>query len=105
MIEKILETVMLVCFAAAWPASIYKSWTSRSRKGKSLLFLGIIITGYICGIAKVLVSDGSKFMLLPYAINTALVVTDLILYYRNYRIDENLGPLFSFKGKDKQKNG
>ena len=73
MLSYILETVMLLCFAAAWPASIYKSWTSRTRKGKSLSFMLIIIVGYIAGIAKVLVSNSSVYMLIPYTLNTVLV--------------------------------
>ena len=39
MLSYILETVMLLCFAAAWPASIHKSWVSKTRKGKSLSFM------------------------------------------------------------------
>lgn len=81
---------MLLCFAAAWPASIYKSWTSRTRKGKSLPFMLIIVTGYIAGMAKVLVTDTANYMLIPYTLNTCLVLCDLVLYYRNYRIDEGL---------------
>jgi hypothetical protein len=40
---------MLVCFGAAWPASIYRSWTSRTVAGKSLVFLIIVFAGYIAG--------------------------------------------------------
>ena len=94
MLSYILETVMLLCFAAAWPASIYKSWTSRTRKGKSLSFMLIIIVGYIAGIAKVLVSNSSVYMLIPYTLNTVLVLCDLVLYYRNYRIDEGKSDIF-----------
>jgi len=32
------EIIMLVCFGAAWPFSIYKSYTSRSNAGKSIFF-------------------------------------------------------------------
>lgn len=92
--SNILETVMLLCFAAAWPASIYKSWVSRTRKGKSLAFMLIIVTGYVAGIAKVLVSGTAIYMLIPYTLNTTLVLCDLALYYRNYRIDEGLPHIF-----------
>ena len=81
---------MLVCFAAAWPASIYKSWVSRTRKGKSLAFMMIILTGYVLGIAKVFVSHTELYMLIPYTLNTTLVLCDVALYYRNYRIDNGL---------------
>lgn len=94
MLSNILEAVMLVCFAAAWPASLLKSWTSRTRKGKSLFFLVIIFIGYIAGMAKVIVGEGASYMLIPYTFNTTLVICDIILYYRNYRIDEGKPPLF-----------
>ena len=92
--DSALESIMLICFAAAWPASIHKSWTSRTRKGKSLSFMLIIIVGYIAGIAKVLVSNSSVYMLIPYTLNTVLVLCDLVLYYRNYRIDEGKSDIF-----------
>lgn len=87
LLGNILEIAMLVCFAAAWPASIHKSLVSRTRKGKSLAFLVIVLTGYLAGIAKVLVLHASIYMLIPYTLNTTLVACDLLLYYRNYRID------------------
>lgn len=50
----------------------------------------IILTGYIAGIAKVLVSHTAIYMLIPYTLNTTLVLCDVALYYRNYRIDNGL---------------
>ncbi|MEG1641989.1 MAG: hypothetical protein RR272_02640 [Synergistaceae bacterium] len=99
-LESILEVTMLICFAAAWPAALYKSWVSKSRKGKSLLFLFIVIIGYSCGIVKVLINGHQSYMLIPYTFNTALVIADVILYYRNYRIEENKGPIFALFRKD-----
>ena len=90
----IFETIMLVCFAAAWPASIYRSWKSRTRKGKSLSFMLIILTGYAAGIIKVLISGSAAYMLIPYSVNATLVACDIVLYYRNYRIDEGLPDIF-----------
>ena len=69
---------------------IHKSWASRTRKGKSLAFMMIVLVGYIAGIAKVLVSHTAIYMLIPYTLNTTLVLCDLALYYRNYRIDSGL---------------
>lgn len=78
----IFEIVMLVCFGAAWPFSIYKSWTSRSCAGKSVIFLYIVVIGYLSGIAhKVLYSyDGVVFL---YGLNLLMVLTDIGLFYRN----------------------
>ncbi|MDR2780281.1 MAG: hypothetical protein LBB28_04065 [Synergistaceae bacterium] len=85
---KILETVMILCFGAAWPASIIKSWRSRTAKGKSIFFLLIVLTGYCAGIAKVLVSEGTGgFLLLPYGLNTVMVAADTVIYFRNVSID------------------
>lgn len=85
---KILETVMLVCFGAAWPLSIIKSWRSRTAKGKSISFLVVVLVGYVAGIAKVLITDGiGGFLLIPYAINFLMVFSDACLYFRNKRLD------------------
>ena len=84
----ILETLMLVCFGAAWPASIYKSWKCKTAKGKSLSFLFIVLLGYTIGIVKVIVTDGvGGFLLIPYVINELMVLCDVVLYFRNRRID------------------
>jgi len=42
----IYEIIMLICFGAAWPFAIYKSYTSKSVLGKSALFLVIVLVGY-----------------------------------------------------------
>lgn len=82
------ETLMLICFAAAWPPALYKSWTGRTRKGKSLLFLIIIVCGYCAGIIKVILGIGHPYLLVPYTFDATLVLCDIFLYYRNYRIEE-----------------
>ncbi len=82
----IFEAVMLFCFGAAWPMNIYKSWTSRTAKGKSLPFLLSIEIGYISGmINKVLYHN--DFVLYLYLLNFLMVGADLVLYFRNKRLD------------------
>ena len=54
----------------------------------------IVLIGYMAGITKVLVSHSAIYMLIPYTVNTTLVACDLVLYYRNYRIDEGLPHIF-----------
>ena len=94
LIDSLLESIMLICFAAAWPASIHKSWTSRTRKGKSLFFLLIVFFGYMAGITRVLLRDDGGFLILSYTFNSLLVFCDLLIYYRNYRIDEGKSDIF-----------
>ena len=85
---KFLETVMLVCFGAAWPFSLIKSWKSRTAKGKSIGFLLIVLVGYVAGILKVLIVDGiTGFLLIPYSINFLMVFTEACLYFRNKKFD------------------
>jgi hypothetical protein len=88
MIEGIFEVAMLLCFAAAWPFSIYKSYTSRTAKGKSLFFLLVLIMGYIFGIANKIVSDQVNYVLVFYIMDMCLVLIDASLYLRNMRLDK-----------------
>lgn len=81
----IFEAVMLVCFGAAWPVSIYKSWTSGTCAGKSVIFLYIVLLGYISGIIHKFIHNPDKLIYL-YAINGTMVAIDIVLYYRNMRL-------------------
>jgi len=90
----IFEVIMLVCFGSAWPLSIYKSWTSRAIAGKSLPFLIVILTGYAAGtLHKVFFS--MDFVIVLYVLNFLMVLTDIILYFRNrlYHIRASLNDL------------
>ena len=79
---------MLLCFGAAWPLSILKSWRARTARGKSLGFLAVILLGYTAGIAKVYLVDGFRaFLLIPYSINFTLVGIETLPYFRNARLD------------------
>ena len=77
----IFEAGMLLCFGASWPAAVAKTYRTKNVKGKSRLFLWLVIIGYICGmIHKVLFNFDLVFYL--YVLNTLLVATDLLLVYR-----------------------
>jgi hypothetical protein len=73
---------MLVCFGAAWPFSIYKSYKSRSTEGKSAAFLGILLVGYVAGILHKLYFSYDKVIYL-YIINLIMVSADMALYFIN----------------------
>lgn len=77
---------MLLCFGAAWPVNIAKSLRTRSAVGKSLWFLLVIELGYICGIThKLLYSQ--DIVLFLYILNFVMVMVDILLYFRNRRLD------------------
>ncbi len=91
---EILEIAMILCFGASWPFNVVKSYRARTAKGKSLLFLILIETGYVAGIAAKLAnpvymaSFGEKwYVLFFYVLNFIMVGADLVLYVRNRRLD------------------
>jgi hypothetical protein len=76
------EIVMLVCFGAAWPVSIYKSLKTRQVAGKSLPFLVIILVGYMAGILHKILFRFDLVIYL-YALNALMVSIDILVYLRN----------------------
>ena len=78
----IFEILMLVCFGFAWPAAIYKSIKSKSVEGKSIIFLYIIMAGYLFGMLHKMVYN-LDFVIALYAINFLMVFTDMILYHKH----------------------
>ena len=84
----IFEAIMLFCFGFAWPISIYKSWKSKTAKGKSLAFLVIIFIGYLSGISYKIFYNYDSIIYL-YIFNSILVFIDIILYLQNKKIDLN----------------
>ena len=82
----VFEALMLICFGFAWPINIYKSLTSRSTKGKSLLFSIVIELGYLFGIIHKIRHSPDIVMAL-YILNLVMVGFDLYLYFRNRRYE------------------
>ncbi|MFH1368007.1 MAG: hypothetical protein ABII64_02645 [Elusimicrobiota bacterium] len=80
----IFEAVMLLCFGAAWPFSIYKSYKSRKNAGKSVIFLYILLAGYASGFVHKLFYSRDNVIYL-YVMNGFMVLADIIIYYRNRR--------------------
>ena len=85
----IFEILMLVAFGAAWPTAIYKSVKTKSTEGKSVLFLVIIMSGYIFGILHKAVYN-YDFVIYLYMLNFCMVLTDLLLYFYNSKNSTNI---------------
>ncbi len=83
------ETLMLICFGVSWPISVYKSLTSGSTKGKSVVFTVAIMIGYIAGIAGKIVGGNINYVLALYFINLAFVSLDFALYFVNRHKEKN----------------
>ena len=78
-----LEFIMLVCFGISWPISVYKSLSSKSTKGKSLIFMLAIIVGYIAGITGKIIGEQINYVLYAYCFNLFVVSIDLCLFIVN----------------------
>lgn len=87
--SEILEIMMVISFGVSWPLNVIKSYKARTTKGKSLWFLLLIFFGYICGIASKLTAESYKwYVLFFYVLNIVMVGIDLVLYWRNYQLDQ-----------------
>ena len=94
LIVTLFETIMIICFGLSWPMSLYKSWKSRTAKGKSILFELFAWVGYIFGITKsvILYYNGTNnwvFFLgwAFYILNFLEITVDILLYFRNVKLD------------------
>ncbi|OHD74744.1 MAG: hypothetical protein A2177_10285 [Spirochaetes bacterium RBG_13_68_11] len=81
----LFEIIMLLCFGAAWPVSLWKSWTSRTNAGKSVVYLFVIVLGYVAGIVHKLLNAPDLVTFL-YALNMTMVSADIALWFRNDRL-------------------
>ncbi len=84
---QILEALMVISFGISWPSSLLKSYTSRTAKGKSLIFLLFVLVGYSFGIISKFIGGNLTYVVVFYIINFFMVFIDLCLYFRNKRID------------------
>ena len=91
---ELLEVVMIVSFGASWPMNVIKSYKARTAKGKSIAFLLLILFGYIAGITSKLINEAyissfsqKWYVLFFYVLNFLMVFCDLLLYFRNRRLD------------------
>ena len=92
---EILEIIMVLSFGASWPFNVMKSYKARSAKGKSVLFLVLILFGYVAGITSKFMNesymaefDRKWYVLFFYVLNFIMVFIDFCLYLRNVRLDK-----------------
>jgi hypothetical protein len=85
-IGQILEGGMMLCFGVSWPFAIYRTWKSKRVEGKSLVFLVVVLVGYIVGVgakfARAAGGEKLETVTFFYGINIILVAIDLCLYLR-----------------------
>ncbi len=95
MIIELFEALTILCFGLSWPISIYKSYVSRTAKGKSLFFEIFLLIGYAFGISRKClqlsaVADTEYIFFLSfffYILNFIEIAIDIGLYIRNTKLD------------------
>ena len=95
-LTELFEAITIFCFGLSWPLSIRKSIVSKTSKGKSLMFEVFVLTGYAVGIVRkfiqffALSASGFVFFLgfFFYVANFIMISVDIILYFRNDRLDK-----------------
>ena len=92
--SEILEICMIVSFGFSWPMNVIKSYKARTTKGKSLAFLCLILLGYVAGITAKLINpvymasfSEKWYVLFFYFLNIFMVSLDILLYFRNKKLD------------------
>ena len=83
----IFEAGMLICFGASWPAAVLKTYRTKNVGGKSLLFLALILLGYVCGMINKITNFGYNYVFWLYVLNFSLVFCDFVLYFRYRKKD------------------
>ncbi|MCQ2796792.1 MAG: hypothetical protein MJ213_05825 [Bacilli bacterium] len=84
----ILEAIMVVAFGCSWPFNVYKSFKSKSTKGKSIVFLILIEVGYVAGITGKIINPNFDWstrwwIFMFYILNFLMVLADIVLYFIN----------------------
>ena len=92
---ELFEILMVVSFGASWPFNVIKSFKTRTAKGKSPVFLLLILFGYVAGIISKLINPvyiasfaNKWYVLFFYVLNFIMVSADFILFLRNKRLDK-----------------
>ena len=75
----IYELLFFIFIACAWPVSMRRMLRNKSTKGKSPIFTGVIIAGYIFGIVHKLLYD-LDIVIAAYILNLLLVTADTAIY-------------------------
>jgi len=84
----LFETIMLFCFGLSWPINAYKNYRAGTAKNMSLAFICLIIIGYIFGTASKIIRGQFTYVFYVYLLNLVMVTLNLIIYFRNKKLDE-----------------
>lgn len=84
----VFEIIMLICFGASWPFVLAKTIRTKAVSGKSIVFLVLVVIGYLSGIISKLMGE-PDYVIWFYVINSSMVITEMVFYFRYRRTDEH----------------
>lgn len=75
------EILMLICFGVSWPVAVLKTYQTKNVKGKSFLFLFLILMGYVFGVIHKMIYS-LDWVIWLYIANGVLVLADMALWFK-----------------------
>lgn len=87
MAAEVLEALMLLGFASAWPFNIARAWKAKTAVGTSPAFMIVILAAYACGMASKVLADNVTYVFAFYVLDFCLVSVALAVYFRNRGLD------------------
>lgn len=91
----IFEAIMMLCFGASWPVSIWKTVKVKNPIGKSVIFLWLVEIGYLSGIIYKL--SHPDWVIALYCLNALMVGADLFLVLRYSKMRRRQTSVFKLK--------
>ena len=88
MISNIFEILMLICFGVSWPLALVKNIRAKTAKGMHLLFICLIVIGYIAGITAKILNNVYGGVFIAYIINLVIVSLNIPVYFLNKKYDK-----------------
>lgn len=90
LVGQVLEAGMLICFGVSWPVDILKTLRTRRTEGKSLLFMSLVLTGYVLGFGAKMsraawVNELPEWISVLYVFNAVMITVDIAVTLRMRR--------------------
>jgi hypothetical protein len=81
------EILMLICFGVSWPLALVKNIRAKTANGMHLLFICLIVIGYIAGITAKILNNIYGIVFIAYIVNLVIVSLNIPVYFLNKRYD------------------
>ncbi len=91
LVGQVLEAGMLICFGVSWPVDILKTLRTRRTEGKSLLFMALVLAGYVLGFSAKMsraawANEMPEWISILYVFNAVTIIVDIAVTLRMRRL-------------------